>query len=85
VLRGDRRKDYEQTGTLAGKFLTDQMRYGAYAAVFNRVVAKTGIDVDPVTKKENRHFTTHSNRIGLIDESSRNGMRLEDVAPRTGH
>jgi integrase len=85
VHRGDRRKDFEETLILGGRFLLEPMKYGAYAAVFNRAVAKTGIDIDPVTKKKNRHFTTHSNRIGLIDEASRNGMRLEDIAPRTGH
>lgn len=85
VLRGDRRKDFDETGVLAGKFLTDPMKYGAYAAAFNRAVVKSRIDIDPVTKKKNRHYTTHSNRIGLIDEASRNGLRLEDIAPRTGH
>ncbi len=85
VLRGDRRKDYDETGILAGKFLTEPMKYGAYAAVFNRVVDKSRIEYDPVTGQRNRHYTTHSNRIGLIDEASKNGMRLEDIAPRTGH
>jgi integrase len=85
VARGDRRNDFLESRILGGRFLDEPMKYGAYAAVFNRAVAKTGIDIDPVSKKKNRHYTTHSNRIGLIDEASRNGMRLEDIAPRTGH
>lgn len=85
VHRGDRRLDYEETGTLGGRFLTAAMTYKAYAEVFNRAVAATGIDLDPKTKKRARHYTTHSNRIGMIDEAVRVGHRLEDIAPRTGH
>lgn len=85
VARGDRRLDFEETRILGGRFLHTPMKYGAYSAVFNRAVLKTGIDLDAVTKKKVRHFTTHSNRIGLIDEASKKGMRLEDIAPRTGH
>ena len=85
VARGDRRKEFEQDGILGGKFLTVPMKYGAYAAVFNRVVDKTRIEYDPVTEKRNRHYTTHSNRIGLIDAAFKRKMRLEEVAARTGH
>jgi integrase len=85
VHRGDRHKDFETTHVLGGRFTDEPMKYGAYAAVFNRAVAKSAIDIDPVTKKKTWHFTTHSNRIGLIDGASRKGMRLEDIAPRTGH
>lgn len=85
VLRGDRRKDFEVDGILGGKFLTKPMSYDAYAAAFGRAVKLAGIAVDPVTGNATRHFTTHSNRIGLIDGAFRNGMRLEDVAARTGH
>ena len=85
VARGDRRKDYEQTGILGGRFLTKGMTYDAYAAVFGRVISRLKLDLDPVTGKRTRHFTTHSNRIGLIDGAFKKGMRLEDVAARTGH
>jgi integrase len=85
VHRGDRRKDYDETGVLGGRFTTTPMRYAAYADVFSRAVRKTGIDLDPVTKKRARHLTTHSNRIGMIDAAVRQGFRLEDIAPRTGH
>jgi integrase len=85
VHRGDRRKDYDETGVLGGRFLDKPMGYDAYAAVFARAIRSTGVDLDPVTKKRSRHFTTHSNRIGMIDAAARNGLRLEDIAPRTGH
>lgn len=85
VHRGDRRKDYETSGVLGGRFLTTPMSYDAYAAVFARRVRALGLDLDPVTRKRSRHYTTHSNRIGLIDGAFKRGMRLEDVAARTGH
>ncbi len=91
VHRGDRRNDFIETGILGGRFLTAELSYSAYAAVFNRAVAATGIDLDPnpkvppAQKRRTRHYTTHSNRIGMIDEAKRKGFRLEDIAPRTGH
>lgn len=85
VAPGNRRKDFAESGILAGRFLDVAMTYDAYSMMFNRYVRKSGIDIDPVTKKRNRHYTTHSNRIGMIDWASRNGMRLEDIAPITGH
>jgi integrase len=85
VSRGDRRKDYEETGVLGGRFRTDPMGYDAYADVFARAIRRTGIGLDPVTGKRVRHLTTHSNRIGPIDAWVRAGFRLEDIAPRTGH
>lgn len=86
VHRGDRRKDYDETGILGGRFLPGTaMSYTAYAAAFARVIRLLKLDIDPVTKKRNRHYTTHSNRIGMIDAAFKLGMRLEDVAARTGH
>ena len=85
VHRGDRRNDFEESHTLGGRFLSTQLGYKAYSMVFNRAVAATGIAVDPVTKKRSRHYTTHSNRIGMIDEAIRQGMRAEDIIFRTGH
>jgi hypothetical protein len=85
VRRGDRRKDFEETGILAGRFTNTPITYTAYAACFNRAVTLAGIAIDPVTKKRSMHFTTHSNRIGMIDAAVRNKMRVEDIAPRTGH
>lgn len=85
VHRGDRRKDFAESGVLGGRFLDVPLGYKAYAMVFNRAVAKTGIDIDPVSKKRNRHYTTHSNRIGMIQAAVQNKMRVEDIAPRTGH
>lgn len=85
VYRGDRRKDYETTGKLAGSFKTEPMKYAAYADVFARVIKKTQLGIDPVTGRRVQHYTTHSNRIGMIDKASKMGLRLEDIAPRTGH
>lgn len=86
VHRGDRRKDWETEGILGGRFLTGKsITYDAYAAVFARAVRLLGLDLDPVTGKRTRHYTTHSNRIGMIDAAFKLGMRLEDVAARTGH
>lgn len=92
VRRGDRRNDWEETRLLAGRFLDGvQMGYQAYAKVFNRTVTATGIALDPnpnvpMDKKRTVfHFTTHSNRIGMINEAVRRRYRLEDIAPRTGH
>lgn len=85
VHRGDRRKDFEETGVLGGRFLTAAMVYDAYAAVFDRAVRKTGIDIDVVTKRRTRHYTTHSNRIGLIDTAFKAGLRREWIEARTGH
>lgn len=85
VHRGDRRKDWEEAGILAGRFLTKGISYDAYAAALGRVIRALSLDLDPVTKKRSRHYTTHSNRIGMIDAAFKLGMRLEDVAARTGH
>lgn len=85
VHRGDRRKDWEKDRVLAGRFLTKPMSYDAYAAALTRVIRLLKLDVDPVTGHRNRHYTTHSNRIGMIDAAFKLGMRLEDVAARTGH
>lgn len=85
VSPGPRRANWAETRILGGKFRTTPMRYEAYAAVFGRAVARTGIDLDPVTKKRSRHFTTHSNRRGPINAWKRAGFLLEDISARTGH
>lgn len=85
VNRGDRRKDFAETGILGGRFKTKQIEYDAYAALFDRAVLKTGIDIDPVTKRRTKRYTTHSNRIGLIDAAFKAGMRREEIGLRTGH
>lgn len=85
VRRGDRPKDYETTGVLGGRFLTEPMHYSAYADVFARLLRKTRIDRDPESGKRIRHFTTYSNRIGMIEAAVRAGLRAEDITPRTGH
>lgn len=85
VNRGDRRKDFAETGTLGGRFRTEQMTYNAYAKVFDRAVLATGIDLDPVTGQKAWRFTTHANRIGFINEARRRGFVLEEIGRITGH
>lgn len=85
VHRGDRRIDFEETGILGGRFLTKPMTYKAYALAFGRIVVAAGVGWDPIAKRRTRHITTHSNRIGMIDAAFAAGLRLEEVAARTGH
>lgn len=88
VSHGPRRKDFEQTGVLGGRFRDGvEMTRESYEAVFNRAVAKTGINLDPVTRKpaKSKHFTTHSNRAGMITEAVDAGIPIEKVSKRTGH
>jgi integrase len=81
VFSGAPRSD----GTIAGRIKAEPMTYAAYEAAFGRAVRKSGVDLDPVTKKRARHVTTHSNRAGMITAAADAGMPLEKVAPRTGH
>lgn len=85
VFPGPRRKDFETSGILAGKFRTEQIAYGAYEAVFNRAVDRSGINLDPLTEKPTRHYTTHGNRAGFLTEFSDTGQPMERAAARTGH
>ncbi len=85
VRVGQRRKDFEETGILGGRFLDTQIERKAYEDVFNRAVARTGIDLDPVTKERTYHFTTHSNRSGMITRAIQAGMSREWIRRRSGH
>lgn len=85
VSPGMRRKDWEESRILGGRILTTQISLGAYEEAWNRAVKKTGIDLDPKTKRRTKRYTTHANRAGFITEAADEGVPLERVALRTGH
>lgn len=82
VNRGDPRKD----GRLAGSFRVGlRITRAAYQAAFGRIAVKSGVDLDPKTKRPTRRITTHAPRRGMITAARTAGMLGEQVAPRTGH
>lgn len=85
VSPGPRRKDYDESLILGGRFLEKEISRASYEMVFNRAVRKTGIDRNPVTGERTLHLTTQSNRAGLITALADAGVPLEKVAKRTGH
>jgi integrase len=81
-----RRLDFDESGILAGKFLTGvEMVRKAYEKVFNRAIQKIKLGIDPVSGLKSKHFTTHSNRSGLIVAAVEAGVPQVEVAARTGH
>lgn len=84
VVRGYPRKGVVPEGLL-GTFCDGvQLEYDAYAKAFARVVAKTGIDRDPVTGRKCRRYSTHSERVGHITNGIKY-MRPDQIARGTGH
>lgn len=85
VRSAPRRADWATTGRIAGAFLDGEWDRRAYRSAFNRIVRATGIDLDPVTGRRVFHFTTYSNRSGLVTSAAEAHQALEWVAKRTGH
>lgn len=85
VHSAPRRADYDASGVMSGVWLDVEMDRRAYAAAFDRAVVRSGIALDPVTGRRVYHFTTQSNRSGLVTRAAEARMPLEWVARRTGH
>jgi integrase len=81
---GPARKDFAETGIVAGRYTDVELVYGDYDVAFKKALAASGVDRDAAGRRV-LHYTTHSNRAGHITEAVDEDVPSEVVSQRTGH